>query len=61
MSQEEKTRGREGERSLPIALRGRQQKLMRSLQDTTKLEEAFEGLQREDTAEQSRTQRAPLL
>lgn len=34
---------------------------MRSLQDTTKLEEAFEGLQREDTAEQSRTQRAPLL
>lgn len=34
---------------------------MRSLQDTTKLEEAFEGLQREGTIEQSRTRTAPLL
>lgn len=42
-------RGCKSEQNLQIPLRGRLQKLMRSLPDTAKLEEAFKGLQREDT------------
>lgn len=38
----ENRRGCKGERNLQILPRGRQQKLLTSLQDTTKLEEAFE-------------------
>lgn len=61
-SQGEKRREGDAKGSRTFRLRsGRQQKLMRSLQDTALREEAFEWLQREEgTTEWSRTHTAPL-